>query len=174
MTSTVRAALSEDIPAITVIYGDSVLSSAASYEYDPPSEAHMAQRWAEVLAQGFPYVVAELDGKVVGFAYASAYRTRIGYRYTVENSVYVDVRHQGCGIGKHLMAAVIAACEKQGMRQMVAVIGDRANVASIKLHESCGFKLIGIFPSLGFKFGRWVDCVQMQLALGEGDSSLPK
>ena len=174
MTSTVRAALSEDIPAITVIYGDSVLSSAASYEYDPPSEAHMVQRWAEVLAQGFPYVVAELDGKVVGFAYASAYRTRIGYRYTVENSVYVDVRHQGCGIGKHLMAAVIAACEKQGMRQMVAVIGDRANVASIKLHESCGFKLIGIFPSLGFKFGRWVDCVQMQLALGEGDSSLPE
>ena len=174
MTSTVRVALSEDIPAITVIYGDSVLSSAASYEYDPPSEAHMAQRWAEVLAQGFPYVVAELDGKVVGFAYASAYRTRIGYRYTVENSVYVDVRHQGRGIGKHLMAAVIAACEKQGMRQMVAVIGDRANVASIKLHESCGFKLIGIFPSLGFKFGRWVDCVQMQLALGEGDSGLPE
>lgn len=174
MTTTIRPARSEDIPAITAIYGASVLSSAASYEYDPPSEAQMVQRWAEVLAQGFPYVVAELDGKVAGFAYASAYRTRIGYRYTVENSVYVDVRHQGRGIGKHLMAVVIAACEKQGLRQMIAVIGDRANVASIKLHESCGFKLIGIFPSLGFKFGRWVDSVQMQLSLGAGDSSLPE
>lgn len=173
MAPFIRPSRVEDIAAITAIYGDSVLFNASSYEYDPPGEAEMVRRRSAVLADGFPYLIAELDEKVVGYAYASPFRPRIGYRFTVENSVYVDPACVGRGIGKHLLMAVIEECEKLGYRQMIAVIGDRANIASIRLHESCGFKLIGIFPSLGFKFGRWVDSVQMQRPLGEGDSNLP-
>lgn len=172
MAPFIRPSREEDIAAITAIYGDSVLFNASSYEYDPPGEAEMARRRSAILADGFPYLIAELDEKVVGYAYASPFRPRIGYRFTVENSVYVDPACVGRGIGRRLLMAVIEECEKLGYRQMIAVIGDRANVASIRLHESCGFKLIGIFPSLGFKFGRWVDSVQMQRTLGEGDSTL--
>lgn len=169
----IRASRDDDVPAIAQIYGDNVLVSTASYEYVPPAAEEFARRRAEVVAGGFPYFVAELDGAVVGYAYAHTYRGRIGYRFTVENSVYVADRAAGRGIGKQLMRAVIEACEKLGYRQMIAVVGDRANVASIRLHESCGFRVIGIFPSIGFKFGRWVDSVQLQRALGPGDSALP-
>ena len=173
MAPVIRVSREEDIAAITAIYGDSVLFNASSYEYDPPDEAEMARRRGAVLAGGFPYLIAELDGKVAGYAYAGPFRPRVGYRFTVENSVYIDPACVGRGIGKRLLMGVIDECEKLGFRQMIAVIGDRANVASIKLHESCGFRLIGVFPSVGFKFGRWVDSVQMQRTLGEGDSTLP-
>ncbi len=170
----IRASRDADIAAIAAIYSANVLEATASYEYDPPGVEEMARRRAAILACGFPYFVAEAEGAVVGYAYVSSYRDRTGYRFTVEDSVYVAERAAGRGIGKQLIQALMEACEKLGFRQMIAVVGDRANIASIRLHESCGFRVIGIFPSIGFKFGRWVDSVQMQRALGSGDGTLPE
>jgi L-amino acid N-acyltransferase YncA len=133
----------------------------------------MLRRFAAITDAGYPYFVAELGGRVVGYAYASAYRTRPAYRYTVENSVYIASDMQGKGVGRMLLAELIGACTTQGFRLMVAVIGDSANSASISLHRRAGFRFCGTIHSVGFKFGRWLDGVVMELPLGEGDRSAP-
>lgn len=169
----VRAALAADIPAITAIYDHHVRHGLASFEIEPPDAAEMANRRLAIVGQGFPYLVAEDAGRLVGYAYASNYRPRPGYRFAVEDSIYVDPALTGRGIGKVLLPVLIEACTALGKRQMVAVIGDSANHGSIKLHAAFGFRHVGLLPSIGFKLGRWVDGVIMQRALGAGDSTLP-
>jgi L-amino acid N-acyltransferase YncA len=170
----IRASNDGDVPALHAIYAHSVEVETASWEYEPPSLQEFGARRRSILDQGFPYLAAELDGRAVGYAYASSYRARIGYRFVVENSVYVAKDVAGRGIGKKLMYALIDLCEKQGFRQMVAVIGDSGNVRSIKLHEACGFTHAALFKHIGFKHGRWLDSVQMQRPLGEGSHTPPR
>jgi len=169
----VRAAEERDVPGIAAIYAHHVLTGLASFEIAPPDAAEMARRRAAVLARGLPYLVAEAADGVVGYAYAAPYRLRPAYRHALEDSVYVHRDYGGRRIGRRLLESLIAECTSRGYRQMVAVIGDSANHASIALHETCGFKRVGVLPSVGFKFGRWVDCVLMQRALGDGDRSPP-
>ncbi len=173
MNLQLRAATPADIPAITAIYAVEVRELVNTYEYEVPDQAEMAQRMADITGRGYPYLVATLDGDVAGYAYANSYRARVAYQWTVENSVYVDGRFQGHGVGSALLQALIDACTARGYRQMVAVIGEPANTASIKLHERFGFQLVGIFRGLGRKHGRWLDTVQMQRALGDGAGSAP-
>jgi L-amino acid N-acyltransferase YncA len=170
---TIRIAAAADIPAITAIYRPAVLQGTASFELEPPDEAEMLRRFKAITDAGYPYFVAEHDGRIAGYAYASAYRTRPGYRFTVEDSIYVAPDAQGKGIGQLLLPAVIEGCTAQGYRLMIAVIGDSANFASIMLHRRAGFTFCGTIHSIGFKFGRWLDSVIMQLPLGDGDRSLP-
>jgi phosphinothricin acetyltransferase len=173
MEVAIRPATPGDIPAIAAIYGHHVATGLASFELQPPSDEEMQRRYRELTGNGFPYLVAERAGKIVGYAYVSAYRARPAYRYSVENSVYVDPDARRGGIGRLLLQALIAECEQRGFRQMVAVIGDSANVASIGLHATSGFMPIGTLPSIGYKFGRWVDSVFMQRALGAGSATSP-
>jgi phosphinothricin acetyltransferase len=161
------------LPAITAIYRHHVLEGAATFETVPPDEAEMARRRMDVLARGLPYVVAEIDGVLAGYAYAAPYRPRAAYRYTVEDSVYVVPSMPRRGAGRALLETIVAACAARHYRQMVAVIGDSANAASIGLHAACGFERVGLLPGVGFKFGRWVDSVLMQRALGAGAGTLP-
>jgi phosphinothricin acetyltransferase len=139
----------------------------------PPDEAEMMSRFKAITGNGFPYLAAEADGHVAGYAYAGPYRPRPAYRYTVENSVYLDPAYYRRGIGSALLNELISQCTARGFRQMIAVIGDSANAASIALHRRAGFAMIGTHPNVGFKFGRWLDSVQMQLALGEGSTTRP-
>lgn len=169
-----RPAVSSDIPAITAIYGPNVREGVASFEYEAPDEAEMARRHAAIVAGGYPYLVAEIDGVVVGYAYASVYRSRPGYRFSVENSVYVAPEAHGQGVGKALLTLLVAECTERGYRQMIAVIGNLHNHGSIALHRACGFTVVGVLPSIGWKHGRWVDCVLMQRPLGEGDKTSAK
>lgn len=173
MNLQLRAATLADIPAIQRLYALEVRDGVATYEYDAPDEAEMARRMRDLLEKGFPYLVAELDGVFAGYAYASSYRSRTGYRWTVEDTVYVKAEAQGKGVGRALLARLVADCEALGFRQMVAVIGESGNGASVALHEKLGFTTIGIFPGLGRKHGRWLDTVQMQCALGNGDQDAP-
>ena len=173
MNLLLRNATLADIPAIQQLYALEVREGVATYEYDAPDQAEMAQRMRELLEKGFPYLVAELAGVFAGYAYASSYRSRIGYRWTVEDTVYVTPAAQGKGIGSALLARLMQDCEALGFRQMVAVIGEPGNGASVALHEKLGFATIGIFPGLGRKHGRWLDTVQMQCALGAGDRDTP-
>jgi L-amino acid N-acyltransferase YncA len=168
-----RASEERDLAAIAAIYAHHVLHGLASFELDPPDAAEMGRRRAHVLALGLPYIVAELDGRVVGYAYAAPYRDRPAYRYTLEDSIYIARDATGLGAGRALLEALVTACAQAGYRQMVAVIGDSANQASIGLHAACGFSHAGLLPGVGFKFGRWVDSVFMQRALGEGEQSPP-
>jgi L-amino acid N-acyltransferase YncA len=162
-----------DFAAIADIYGFHVLHGLASFELEPPSAEEMARRHAAITARPLPYLVAELDGGVAGYAYAAPYRARPAYCYTVEDSVYVHRDCGGRGIGGRLLAELIARCEAAGCRQMVAVIGDSANGPSIRLHEKFSFARVGLLPAVGYKFGRWVDSVLMQRALGAGSAALP-
>jgi len=173
VTVQLRPAVPADIPAITAIYAVEVRELVNTYEYEVPEEAEMAQRMADITTRGYPYLVATIDGELAGFAYANSYRARIAYQWTVENSVYVDGRFQGHGVGSALMQALIEECTARGFRQMVAVIGEPANTASIRLHERFGFELVGVFRGLGRKHGRWLDTVQMQRALGDGANTAP-
>jgi len=173
VTVQLRPAVPADIPAITAIYALEVRELVNTYEYEVPGEAEMAQRMVDITTRGYPYLVATIDGELAGFAYANSYRARIAYQWTVENSVYVDGRFQGRGIGSALMQALIEECTARGFRQMVAVIGEPANTASIRLHERFGFELVGVFRGLGRKHGRWLDTVQMQRALGDGANTAP-
>lgn len=170
---TIRCCVAGDVSAIAAIYGRSVETGTASWEYEPPGAEEMSKRRDAVIANGFPHFVAESDGRLVGYAYASSYRARSGYRFVVEDSVYVAEELRGCGIGKRLLTTVIAECEKFGFRQMIAVIGDSENAGSIALYERCGFQHVGRFNGIGFKFGRWLDSVQMVLALGDGSDTPP-
>lgn len=162
----IRPALPTDIPAITAIYAYHVLKGTATFETTPPDTAEMAQRREAILAAGLPYLVAEMDGAVAGYAYASPYRPRPAYRFTVEDSIYVDRLHVGKGIGRELLTGLIRECEQGPWRQMIAVIGDSANAASIHLHRQLGFVHTGVLKSVGWKFDRWIDTVLMQRPLG--------
>lgn len=170
---TVRDATDADMVAVAAIYTPYVLHGWATFEEVPPTVADLVGRRAAVLALGLPYLVAELHGEVVGYSYATTYRPRPAYRNTIENSVYVAQGAHGRGIGRLLLGALIARCAAGGWRQMIAVIGDSANAGSIRLHRSLGFEPAGTLKSVGFKLGRWVDTVQMQRALGDGDTTPP-
>jgi phosphinothricin acetyltransferase len=170
---TLRDAGEDDIAAIAAIYSHHVKTSRASFETEPPSEAEMARRRADVLSRGLPYIVAELDGKVAGFAYAAPYRPRAAYRFTLEDSVYVAPWAMRRGAGFALLAELIARCERLGYRAMVAVIGDSANKPSIALHEAAGFKPAGVLPAVGWKLGLWIDSVLMVRKLGDGATTPP-
>ncbi len=169
----VRECLAEDIPSVTRIYAHYVLHSLATFEIEPPDAVEMERRWRNRVEKGFPYLLAERDGEVTGYAYAGPYRTRPAYRYTVENSVYVRSDCVGQGIGRRLMEALIDDCGRRGFRQMIAVIGDSENHASLNLHEALGFFPAGVLRSVGFKFGRWVDSVSLQRPLSAGDREPP-
>jgi len=171
---TVRPATAADVAAIAAIYRPAVLTGTASFELEPPEEAEMRRRFEAITGAGYPYFVAELDGRVVGYAYAGPYRTRPAYRFAVENSVYIAPDAQGRGVGRALLARLVAACTEQGFRLMIAVIGDSANHASIGLHRRLGFRFCGTIHSVGYKFGRWLDSVVMELPLGEGDRTSPR
>jgi phosphinothricin acetyltransferase len=170
----IRPASVADLPSITEIYGHAVREGTATFELVPPDLAEMTRRFQALTDGGFPYLVAELDGDIAGYAYASSYRPRPAYRFTVENSVYLRPAIHRRGIGRQLLERLIAECEARGFRQMIAVIGDSANAASIGVHTACGFQMIGTHPSVGLKFGRWLDTVMMQLELGAGASTVPK
>jgi L-amino acid N-acyltransferase YncA len=169
----IRPATPADIPAITAIYGHSVKTGTASFELEPPSQAEMARRMALLTGEGYPYLACEGGGKLIGYAYAGAYRPRPGYRHTVEDSVYVSPDWPRRGVGRALLRALIAECEALGFRQMIAVIGDSRHLASIALHESEGFAVVGRLASVGHKFGQWIDCVLMQRPLGLGGAAPP-
>jgi len=169
----IRAVTAADIPAITAIYDHAVRHGTASFELEPPDAAEMARRRQALLDGGYPYLVAEADGAVAGYAYAGAYRPRPAYRWSVEDSVYVAPAMHRRGIGAALLGGLIAEAEQRGFRQMVAVIGDSAQTASIELHAALGFRRIGAVENVGFKLGRWLDTVLMQRALGEGATAPP-
>ncbi|WP_419320365.1 N-acetyltransferase family protein [Caulobacter sp. ErkDOM-E] len=173
MTLTIRPSTDADLAAITAIYGWNVRNGLGTFEEDPPEQDEMARRRATFLDRGLPYLVAERDGVVLGYAYAGPFRLRAAYRYTVEDSVYISPDAVGQGVGRALLAALIEACEALGLRQMVAVIGDSGNSASIGLHAAMGFAKQGVFPDMGFKFGRWVDLVWMQRPLNGGGTRNP-
>ena len=174
MNLQLRDAVLSDIADIQQLYAREVREGVATYEYEVPDEAEMARRFQELRQKGFPFLIAELDGQFAGYAYASSYRARIGYRWTVEDTVYVTADAQGRGIGRALLSRLMEDCTALGFRQMVAVIGEPGNGASVALHEKLGFKTIGIFPGLGRKHGRWLDTVQMQCALGSGNQQAPQ
>ncbi len=170
----IRDAEPEDFERITEIYGHHVLHGLASFEERAPEIAELTSRWQHVRERGLPYLVADVDGRVEGFAYAGAYRTRPAYRFTVEDTIYIAPEVVGKGAGSALLSELIKRVTALGYRQMIAVIGDSANVASIGLHARLGFRVAGTLQSAGFKMGRWVDSVIMQRGLGEGDSDTPE
>ena len=173
MPLSIRAAQASDIPAVARIYTHAVLHGTASFEIEPPDESEMARRQYALVERGHPYLVAEADGAVLGYAYAGPYRARPAYRWSVEDSVYIAPDAQRRGIGRALLVRLIAESEARGFRQMIAVIGDSAQVASIELHRALGFRLVGTFAAVGFKHGRWLDSVLMQRPLGLGDTAAP-
>ncbi len=167
----IRPCEEADIPAITEIYRDAVLHGRASFEIDPPDVETMAERRRLLVEGNYPYLVAECDGTIAGYAYAGAYRARPAYGATLEDSVYIDPAMKGMGIGRKLLDALIAEATARGFRQMIAVIGDSANAASVGVHRAAGFELVGTFKSIGWKHGQWLDTVLMQRSLGEGDTT---
>ncbi|MFM8799956.1 MAG: N-acetyltransferase family protein [Tagaea sp.] len=169
----VRASRDADVPRIAAIYAHHVRHGLASFEEIPPDDAEIAKRRLNIVAKGFPYLVAEADGELLGYCYASLYRARVAYRFTLEDSVYVAPTAIRRGVGRALLGALIPACDAVGARQLIAVIGDSANRSSIGLHEAFGFARVGLLPAVGFKFGRWVDSVLMQRALGAGNATAP-
>lgn len=174
MAARLRPAAPGDASAIQAIYAHYVLGGLASFEIEPPDAAEMAARMERVTGAGYPFVVAEADGGVAGYAYASSYRARPAYRYTVEDSVYVAPDFTGRGIGRLLLEDLVRKATAAGYRQMIAVIGDSGNRPSIRLHESCGFARAGVMQNVGWKHERWVDTVLMQRALGPGADAPPK
>ena len=169
----IRPAAPADAEALAAIYADAVLNGFGTFEEVPPSPGEMEQRRLAIVARDLPYLVAEADGRVLGFAYAGPFRPRAAYRYTFEDTVYVAPDAVGRGVGKAVLGAVLDICAAMGLRQAVAVIGDSQNAASIGLHRSLGFADAGVGRSFGFKHGRWVDIVWMQKALNGGDSLPP-
>ncbi len=169
----VRRAAAADIAAIARIYAEAVYNGTATFEIDAPDATEMARRLHALVAGKYPYLVAERAGVVVGYAYAGPYHLRPAYRWTLEDSIYLDPQFQGQGIGRLLMRQLLAEAEAGGFRQMVALIGDASNAASIALHVSAGFRPVGTLQSVGFKHGRWLDVVVMQRPLGSASSSPP-
>lgn len=171
----IRSAEPADIPRITEIYSDAVLHGTASYEMEPPSSDEMATRFGRITARSLPYIVAELEGQIVGFAYAGPFRERPAYKFIVEDSVYVDPDCKGRGVGRLLLDRIVSEVTAQGYRQIIAVIGDGTNhPASVRLHEAAGFQRSGTISGSGFKHGRWLDTVLMQMPLNGGTETLPE
>lgn len=160
-----------DMGAITAIYAREVREGTATFELDPPDEAELRARFAARADAGYPCLVAECDGAVAGYAYASAFHARPAYKSTVEDSIYLAAEFQRRGIGRQLLEALIDDCARREFRQMLALVGDSANAGSLRLHEACGFSTTGAWKSTGWKFGRWLDVVVMQRPLGAGDTS---
>jgi len=169
----IRSAEPRDLAAITRIYAHAVSQGTASFELEPPDEREMTRRHGELRDGGFPFIVADVEGAIAGYAYAGPYRARPAYRFTVEDSIYIDPTMQRRGIGRALLTRLLAETEATGFRQMIAVIGDSANTPSIALHAAAGFRMVGTFESVGYKFGRWLDSVLMQKALGKGATTVP-
>ena len=172
-TVLVRDATDADLEAVTAIYAEGVLTGAGTFELTAPDTVEMAARRAAILKLGLPWLVAAIDGVVVGYAYAGPFRTRAAYRYTVEDSIYVLAGAHGRGAGKALLLELIARCEAMGLRQMLGVIGDSGNAGSIKLHAACGFAPMGAIEGVGFKFDDWLDVVFMQRRLAAGETTAP-
>lgn len=169
----VRASTEADVACCAKIYSHHVLHGTASFEVDPPDLAEMKKRRAGVLDAGLPHLVAERDGRILAYAYAGNWRPRPAYKYSVEDSIYVDQDAIRQGVGRALLPALIEQCTALGKRQMVAVIGDSAQTPSIQLHAACGFEMVGTLKGIGFKFGRWLDSVLMQRPLGPGETIAP-
>jgi L-amino acid N-acyltransferase YncA len=170
----IRSSIDADLPTITAIYGHHVLHGTGTFETEAPSEADMGVRRADVLAKGLPYIVAELDGKVVGFAYCNWFKPRPAYRFSAEDSVYVAHDLHAKGLGRALLAELAAAAERAGVRKLIAVIGDANNQGSVGVHRAAGFTDVGVLKSCGWKFGRWLDVVVMEKSLGFGDTTPPE
>ena len=162
-----------DLATITRIYAHAVQHGTASFELEAPDEAEMRRRFNALHDGRFPYLVAELDGTIAGYAYAGPYRARPAYRFTVEDSIYIDPAMQRRGVGRALLERLLVEAEKEGFRQMIAVIGDSNQKPSIELHKTLGFRMVGTFEAVGYKFGRWLDSVLMQKPLGKGASAAP-
>ncbi|MCW8176911.1 GNAT family N-acetyltransferase [Verminephrobacter aporrectodeae] len=171
---TIRPSAASDIPAIAAIYRHHVLHGTGTFEIDPPCEADMAARRADVLARGLPWLVAEKDGQVLGFAYANWFKPRPAYRFSAEDSIYVSDSARGLGLGRRLLTEVATQAEAAGVRKLLAVIGDSANAGSIGVHRALGFTEVGIMRSVGWKFGAWRDIVLMEKPLGEADRTAPE
>lgn len=169
----VRPATLDDIAAVQAIYAHHVMHGLGTFETEPPDQIEMRARHAQVTGAGFPYLVAEVDRRVLGYAYANHFRARAAYRHTVEDSIYVAPTATGRGVGKALLKDLIDRCTALGLRQMLALIGDSGNAGSIGVHRSCGFALTGVMQAVGRKADRWVDVVVMQRALGPGSSTPP-
>jgi L-amino acid N-acyltransferase YncA len=169
----IRPAQPDDLAAITRIYADAVRQGTASFEIDPPDQDEMTLRFEALAAGGFPYLVAQRAGAVAGYAYAGPYRARPAYRWTVEDSIYVAADAQRRGIGRALLERLMAEAQERGLRQMIAVIGDSDQPGSIALHAAAGFRMVGTFAGVGFKFDRWLDTVLMQRPLGAGATTTP-
>jgi phosphinothricin acetyltransferase len=170
----IRSAKPGDIARITEIYAEAVKHGTASFELEPPDEAEMARRQLALLAKNCPYLVAERAGAIAGYAYAGPYRERRAYDWCVEDSIYLAPEFHRQGIGRRLLERLIVDSEARGFRQMLAVIGDTANTASVAVHAAAGFRMIGAFRSIGYKHGRWLDTVLMQRSLGSGDTAPPE
>lgn len=171
---TIRPSTDADLPAITAIYRHHVLHGTGTFEIDPPSEADMATRRADVLTKGLPWIVAEKDGRVLGYAYANWFKPRPAYRFSAEDSIYMAEDARGMGLGRKLLAELTAAAEAAGVRKLLAVIGDSANAGSIGVHRALGFTDVGVMRSVGWKFGAWRDIVLMEKSLGAGDTTSPE
>lgn len=169
----IRDATGHDIPDIAAIYRQYVLGGLGSFEVEPPPPEELDRRRLALQDSGYPYYVAEMAGRVAGYAYAGPYRPRVAYRHTVEDSIYVSADAGRQGIGSALLDRLIADCTNLGYRQMIAVIGDSANTGSVRVHEKAGFARVGFLPSVGFKLDQWVDSILMQRPLGEGDTTKP-
>jgi len=169
----IRPAEPRDIAAIADIYDAAVRHGTASFEIEPPGQAEMGRRYEALRAGGYPFLVAEMDSCTIGYAYAGPYRARPAYHWTVEDSIYIAPQSQRRGAGRALLERLLADAEACGFRQMLAVIGDSANAASIELHRAAGFRLVGTFENVGYKFGQWLDAVLMQRSLGPGASTEP-
>jgi L-amino acid N-acyltransferase YncA len=170
---TIRPSIDADIAAITTIYAHHVLHGTGTFETEAPSPADMAARRADVLGKGLPYLVAEQQGQVVGFAYCQWFKPRPAYRFSAEDSIYLAADQAGRGIGQQLLGELTARAEQLGVRKLIAVIGDSANAGSIGVHRAVGFEHVGVLKSCGWKFGRWLDVVLMEKSLGTGDTCPP-
>lgn len=172
---TIRPSHDGDLPAIARIYGHHVLHGTGTFETTPPTEAEMATRRADVLSKGLPWLVVEGDdGQVLGFAYGNWFKPRPAYRFSVEDSIYLAPEAAGQGLGRALLAELLAALERGGIRKVMAVIGDSANAGSIGVHRALGFEPVGTVKSCGWKFNRWLDIVLMEKTLGAGDTTPPQ
>ena len=169
----IRPSTPDDLPAITAIYAWNVLNGTGTFELDAPDETEMARRREDVLSKGLPWLVAQRDGVVLGYAYANHFRPRKAYRFCLEDSIYLAAEAKGQGLGRLLLAELMARCAAAGARQMLAVIGDSANGGSIGVHRTLGFEHVGVMKASGWKFDRWLDVVIMQKALGQGNATDP-
>ncbi len=170
----IRPSTEHDLPAITRVYAHHVLHGTGTFETTPPTLEEMTARRADVLSKGLPWLVVEEAGEILGYAYGNWFKPRPAYRFSVEDSIYLAPEAAGKGLGRALLAELLATLERSGIRKVMAVIGDSANAGSIGVHTALGFEQVGVVPSCGWKFGRWLDIVMMQRAIGEGDRTPPE